>query len=41
MIRAAPSAEVRSIDGPHLLLQSRPRESAEAILDFLVASGER
>jgi hypothetical protein len=30
-----PRATVCELEGPHLLLQSRPRESADAIKEFL------
>ena len=32
-----PNVKVTEIDGPHLLLQARPRESAAAITDFVQA----
>jgi hypothetical protein len=32
-------AALREIDGPHLLLQTRAAECAEAVLDFLRPSG--
>ena len=35
LINALPHATVRDIDGPHLLLQSRPSQCAVAIADFL------
>lgn len=35
LIEALPGAVVRDIDGPHLLLQSRPRECAQAIDEFV------
>jgi pimeloyl-ACP methyl ester carboxylesterase len=35
LIEALPGAIVRDIDGPHLLLQSRPRECAQAIDEFV------
>ena len=33
-----PNVSIEEIDGPHLLLQARPRECAEAILRFVTAS---
>jgi pimeloyl-ACP methyl ester carboxylesterase len=35
LVNGLPQVEVRQIDGPHLLLQCRPQECAEAILSFL------
>lgn len=35
LVQRTPCAEVAEIDGPHLLLQSRPAECARAILRFL------
>lgn len=35
MATVAPSMEVVRIDGPHLLLQTRPHEAAAAISDFV------
>jgi sigma-B regulation protein RsbQ len=35
LLAQAPRAEVADIEGPHLLLQSRPVESAAAVLRFL------
>lgn len=35
LLAQAPHAEVADIEGPHLLLQSRPVESAAAVLRFL------
>lgn len=35
ILRVRPSTVVESIEGPHLLLQSRPREAAEAVMQFL------
>ncbi len=36
--QALPNSEIRSIDGPHLLLQTRPGEAMEAIETFLMAN---
>lgn len=35
---AAPAAVLRTIDAPHLILQTRPREAADIILEFLHAN---
>jgi pimeloyl-[acyl-carrier protein] methyl ester esterase len=35
LLKGAPAAQVTEIDGPHLLLQSRPRECAIRVLRFL------
>src|SRR5271156_4405504 len=35
LVQLAPDAQVADIEGPHLLLQSRPTESAAAVLRFL------
>jgi pimeloyl-[acyl-carrier protein] methyl ester esterase len=35
LLQGAPAAHVMEIDGPHLLLQSRPRECAIRVLRFL------
>jgi pimeloyl-ACP methyl ester carboxylesterase len=35
LIDALPNVTVRKLDGPHLLLQSRPHECAEAITSFV------
>jgi pimeloyl-[acyl-carrier protein] methyl ester esterase len=35
MLKFLPQAELVEIDGPHLLLQTRPRECAAAVLRFL------
>lgn len=34
--QAFPSVETQSLDGPHFLAQSRPKEAAQHITDFLV-----
>lgn len=39
--RALPRAEVRLLKAPHLVLQARPRESANAIIEFLNANEAR
>ncbi len=38
-MRHAPSARVLDIEGPHFLLQTKPRESAAALLEFVRAIG--
>jgi pimeloyl-ACP methyl ester carboxylesterase len=35
LVSGLPQVEVRQIDGPHLLLQCRPQECADAILPFI------
>jgi pimeloyl-ACP methyl ester carboxylesterase len=35
MLQSAPEAQLAEIDGPHLLLQSRPADCAAAVLQFL------
>jgi pimeloyl-ACP methyl ester carboxylesterase len=35
LVSGLPQVEVRQINGPHLLLQCRPRECADAILSFI------
>jgi pimeloyl-ACP methyl ester carboxylesterase len=40
ILRKLPSARVAEIDGPHLLLQTRPAECADAVLGFVRAAAE-
>ena len=37
--RALPRTEIRKIDAPHLVLQTRPAEAVDAIMTFLEAVG--
>ncbi len=37
--RALPTAEIRPVEGPHLLLQTRPRKSMDAVLEFIHRHG--
>ena len=38
--RALPSVEVRLLEAPHLILQTRPREAADAVVEFLTRRRE-
>jgi pimeloyl-ACP methyl ester carboxylesterase len=37
ILKTLPGAELAEIDGPHLLLQSRPAECADIVLKFLAS----
>jgi pimeloyl-ACP methyl ester carboxylesterase len=36
-----PDAEIRMLDAPHLVLQTRPRESMRLVADFLVRAASK
>ncbi len=38
VIRGLPRCTVRDVDGPHLLLQTRPRECADVVVSFALAA---
>jgi len=40
ILKTLPSAQLAEIDGPHLLLQTRPAECAAVVLKFMQAGGE-
>jgi pimeloyl-ACP methyl ester carboxylesterase len=35
ILRAQPGAQLSEVDGPHLLLQTRPTECAAVVLQFI------
>jgi pimeloyl-ACP methyl ester carboxylesterase len=39
VLAAAPNADVRTIDAPHLILQTKPRDAANLIMTFLKEKG--